>query len=751
MATFGVQINLNKPAHLWTKDDYANAIREFTTAYNQPIWTNDNLQGNTPLNPIDLINRNYQYYYSEQKNNRNYWATQNSALNLLQSKNNNIYRLVNFLEGKGLEFITRFNVSTEIISKEAFTLKEQMLNNLMFEFDNREYFQSLEQLGLFGSSLPEGEVFDNKDDVLAYVEMTFREFGGLTAERIAKEIIERCEYNTLKILQLKDIIIAGYCSTDRQIVNGSLKEFRVAPQECILDLRNPNDNNRNDAARFRGRFLSLASPYEILERYDAVLDDKAKSEIEQLAKGTETTFGRSFLNEYPSSPTGAYDWYSLGQGGTCAMNGLSVVVMNMYVKNDYRNKLKKGKVVKERDYDASGEMIPQNANRKGIHMNDRVIQGTLIGGKWVVNEGLVQNSTYAPFMEAKQEMPQTVYIHDYQAGYYKAMVTRMIDLQEDVNLCDLLIKKAQLNGAKGVKYVFNAGRGIDKTIKEIFADWNEMDITALKVNIDDDENENRQPLLEKADFTDALKVIPFFNELKDRATKELENMMHLPDVATGLQQSTIGKGVQQNTVALAQTGIMPLFLGFANFVQKDVQLSANIQKIIMLDPEYPEDKARMILGDRGYEWLLKTKEMTFQYLGIYINPYDVIDTENRKILDSKLFNYSQGGIIDPEVDIKISQMTSFKEAISYLERYMKKRRLEAQKMQEQQRMDNLAIADAGLQEQKRKTDETVNAMRYGDDRKAQATEYSANLSKEAKDNQTAVNAAKVAKEDNRRE
>lgn len=746
MASFGIAINLNKPAHLWTKEDYAVAIREFTTAYNQPIWTNDNLQGNIPLNPVDLINRNYQYYYSEQKNNRNYWATQDSTLNLLQSKNNNIYRLVNFLEGKGLEFITRFNVSTEIISKEAFTLKEQMLNNLMFEFDNREYFMALEQLGLFGSSLPEGEVFDSRDDVMAYVDMTFREFGGVTAERIAKEIIERCEYNTLKILQLKDIIIAGYCSTDRQIVNGSIKEFRVAPQECILDLRNPNDNNRNDAARFRGRFVNLSSPFEILERYGDSLDDDAKREIEQIAKSTDTTFGRSFLNTYPQSPTGCYDWYSLGQGNGSPVNGLSVVTMNMYVKCDYRNKIRKGKLVKERDYDKDGNPIAPNINRMGIHMNDRVIQGTLIGGKWVVNTGLVQNSTYSPYLEAKQEMPQTVYIHDYQAGYYKSMVTRMIDLQEDINLCDLLIKKAQLNGAKGIKYVFNASRGIDKTIKEIYQDWEAMDITALKVNIDDDENENRQPLLEKADFTDALKVIPFFNGLKDRATKELENMMHLPDVATGLQQSTIGKGVQQNTVALAQTGIMPLFLGFANFVQKDVQLSANIQKIIMLDPSYPKDKARMILGDRGYEWLLKTREMTFQYLGIYINPYDVIDTENRKILDSKLFNYSQGGIIDPEVDIKLSQMTSFKEAINFLERYMKKRRIEAQKLHEQQRMDNLAIADAGLQEQKRKTDATVEAMKYGDDRKAQATEYSANLSKEAKDNQTAVNAAKVAKE-----
>lgn len=749
MASFGIPINLNKPAHLWTKEDYAVAIREFTMAYNQPIWTNDNLQGNTPLNPVDIINRNYLYYYSEQRNDRNYWATQDSALNLLQSKNNNIYRLVNFLEGKGLEFITRFNVSTEIISKEAFTLKEQMQNNLLFEFDNREYFAALEQLGLFGRALPEGEVFDNKDDVLAYVDMTFREFGGVAAERIAKEIIERCEYNRLKILQLKDIVIAGYCSTDRQIVNGSLMEMRVAPQECILDLRNPNDNNRNDAARFRGRFVSLASPFEVLERYASSLDDQAKKEIEQLAKGTETTFGRSFLNTYPQSPTGSYDWYSLGQGGGNPITGLSVVVMNMYVKNDYRTKFRKGKLVKERDYDKDGHEIPQNMNRKGLHMNDRVIQGTLIAGKWVVNEGLVQNSTYSPFIEARQEMPQTVYIHDYQAGYYKSMVSRMIDLQEDINLCDLLIKKAQLNGAKGIKYVFNAGRGIDKTIKEIYKDWNDMDITALKVNIDEDENENRQPLLEKADFTDALKVIPFFNELKDRATKELENMMHLPDVATGLQQSTIGKGVQQNTVALAQTGIMPLFLGFANFVQKEVQLSANIQKIIMLDPEYPEDKARMIVGDRGYEWLLKTREMTFQYLGIYINPYDVIDSENRKILDAKLFNYSQGGIIDPEIDIKISQMTSFKEAINYLERYMKKRRIEAQKEKEQARIDNLAIADAGLQEQKRKTDEMANAMKYGDDRKAQATEYAADLSKQAKDNATAVQAVKAAKEANK--
>jgi hypothetical protein len=599
-------------------------------------------------------------------------------------------------------------------------------------------------MGIFAGTLPEDEVFDSREDILAYTEMKFREYGGLTGERIAKEIIERCEYNTLKILQLKDIVIAGYCSTDRQIVNGSLKEFRVAPQECILDLRNPNDNNRNDSARFRGRFLNLSSPFEILERYGDMLDDSAKREIENIAKSTDNTFGRSFLNNYPQSPTGCYDWYSLGQGNGSPVTGLSVVIMNMYVNYDYRNKYKKGKLVKERDYDMNGEPIPQNINRPGIHQNSRVIQGTLIGGKWVVNEGLVQNTVYMPFQEAKQEMPQTVYIHDYQAGYYKSMVSRMIDLQEDINLCDLLIKKAQLNGAKGVKYVFNAARGMDKTIRQIYDDWDSMDVTALKRDMDDDGEQYREPLLEKADFTDALKVIPFFENLKNTAQKELENMMHLPDVATGLQQSTIGKGVQQNTVALATTGIMPLFIGFANFVQKDVQLSANIQKVIMLSPNYPRDKARMIVGDRGYEWLLKTKDQTFQYLGIYINPYDVIDTEARAKLDAKLLAYAQNGMIDPEVDFKISTMTSYKEAIAYLERYMKKMRLRAEAAERQKREDNLAIADANLQEKNKQNAEMADVQKYNADRKAQATEYAANMSKQAKDNQTAVNAAKVA-------
>ena len=744
MANFGVAVNLSKPAHLWTKEDYAVAIREFTTAYNQPIWTNDNLQGNQVLNPVDMINRNYLYYYSEQKNSRNYWATQDSPVNLLQSKNNNIYRLVNFLEGKGIEFINRFNVSAEIISKEAFTLKEELDNLLLFEFDNKEWFQSLELLGIYGTMLPEGEVFDSKEDILAYTEMKFREYGGLTAERIAKEVIERCEYNTLKILQLKDIIIAGYCSTDRQIINGSLKELRVAPQECILDLRNPNDTNRNDSARFRGRFVNLSSPFEILERYGDMLDDKAKREIESIAISTDNTFGRNFLNSYPQSPTGCYDWYGLGQGNGSPVTGLSVVIMNMYVNYDYRTKYKKGKLIKEKDFDMEGNPVPQNQNRPGIHQNSRVIQGTLIGGKWVVNEGLVQNTVYMPFVEAKQEMPQTVYIHDYQAGYYKSMVSRMIDLQEDINLCDLLIKKATLSGSKGVKYVFNALRGMDKTIRQIEEDWNKMDMTALKRDMDDDGEQYREPLLEKADFTDAMKIIPVLNDLKDRAARDLETMMHLPDVATGMQNSTIGKGVQQNTVALATTGIMPLFVGFANFVQKDVQLSANIQKIAMLSPSYPPDKARMIVGDRGYEWLLKTREQTFQYMGIYINPYDVIDTEARAKLDAKLLAYAQNGMIDPEIDFKISTMTSYKEAIAYLERYMKKMRQKAEQEKQQARQDNLAMADANLQEQNRKNSELVNAQKYGADRKAQATEYAANKSKEAKDNQTAVNAAKVA-------
>jgi len=176
--------------------------------------------------------------------------------------------------------------------------------------------------------------------------------------------------------------------------------------------------------------------------------------------------------------------------------------------------------------------------------------------------------------------------------------------------------------------------------------------------------------------------------------------MHLPSVSQGLQQTTIGKGVQNTTIQQANTGLAPLFLGFISYIQKGLQLTVNKNKLAFIAPDADEDYITMLLGDNGLNWLKEAVYTDFEELGIYIQPYDVIDAEARLRLNSKLEIYAQQGSgLTPLEDITLMQYTSYREAIAYLRTVYRKREEQAAAASEQQRQDALVMKQAELEAQ----------------------------------------------------
>ena len=731
-------VDLTVPEHKKTEEWYKTIIWNYTKAYNQPYYVVPTT--GAVVNPVALIQRNYNYYYTQQSNLRNFFATQGTNLQELEHKNNRIYILVNYLEGKAVEFMNKYNISTEVLSPTCFTNRDLLRTELMLHVDAKEFFEALSILGIYHNNLTEEYALETKDDIDFWFENTFRDYGAFVAEKIAKEIIKRQDYLNYKTKQLKDILIAGFKVTDREVVDGKLMEDYVLPQEAILDLRNPNDNNFNDAAFFRGRFVNLCSPYEILERYGDYLDEKAKDEIRSLSISTNNMLGRSFLSSIPASPTGNYDWYMLGGGNFAPVQGMSVVKMYFYAQHDYRNKIRKGKLVKERDFDEKGNPIPQNQGRQGIHMNWRVYQGTLIAGKWLVNFGLCNNAIYSDRIKGKQELPMTAYIHDYTGGYYKSMVSRLIDLQDDIDLCDTKILDKAINEIGVNTIINNTGGDSQTTVKDILSDFKSMHMTMLKRDIEENPDMPHTPFAEQVDMTGVLKAVDVYMRWKDMCKQEMGELMHLPNVALGMQNATIGKGVQENTVELSSTGLLPLWMGWVQSIQKDLMLSTNMQKIMMLDPEYDQSDAEMIVGDRGMEWLKMTMTEQFNTLGIYINPYDVVDATERAKLDNRILGYVQNGLFNAYDVEKIVSMTSRREIEAYL-RYTISKNIKKQEMMAQQaRQDQMMMAQANMQAKMQEKQIPAQAQVAAAQQRKEATMYSADKAAEAKKQATDVNA-----------
>jgi hypothetical protein len=535
-----------------------------------------------------------------------------------------------------------------------------------------------------------GALIESKEDVDFHLENDYRAEGADIAELIATEILYNNGYKILKPEQFFDVISCGFCSTDREIVNGRLKEFRVLPYEAILDLRNPNDNCYNDAGRFRGRFINLSSPYEVLEMYSEYLDPEDRKAIEQIAIATDNQYGRNFFMNNPATPTGTFDWWEQGTTPGNPIIGMSIVKMYFFAEKDHRYKYKKGKLVKEKDYNEKGEAIEANANRKGLIRNYGIRQAVLIAGKYVCCEGWVNNAIYDDFENGKQIFPQTVFINDYQSGVYTSYISRLKPYQDDIDLAVTKRKLAEINDL-GINYIIWGSNDSNQKIKGILDDFKSTHMTMLKVDIDDNGELFRKNFAETIDFTKALSVVQIYMAIEDDLIKKMGDMVHLPSILQGTQDSTIGKGVQQNTVTLATTGITPLLNGFINFVEKDIRVSSNINKIMFTDGS---DYARMVVGDWGINWLSQSKKETFQSLLIYIHRYDVMDEQNMAILNADIQPAIQNGLIDFEDLLAIRRMTSVRKIYNYIRYKVKKRKKEAAAQQEQARQDQLMMAQA---------------------------------------------------------
>lgn len=732
--------DLTVPEYKKDKDWYLRVVNRYTAFHNTPMFFGMKSSNDGMIFPTmsDQMAKNLAYYFGEQPIGRNYSVAQGNALRFLQTQNNQIFTLVNSLHGKIQEFMSKFNISTEILSQNARNKKDELRNQLMFMVDNKDYFEMMEQLGIFYNPMPDNIAIETREDVDEFMETDYREFGALVAEWIGKAMIVLSDYANLKPQMFLDLIIYGVCADDREIVNGIIKENKILAQGLILDLRDPNDNNFNDSAWFRGYFNSSATPYEILEEDGEYLSEGAIEQIKACAASTSEGYGVAFLANNTINPTTFFSYYSLGPGPGRPVIGMSKVRMYFRARHDYRLKEKKGNIVNIKDFNEKGEVLERNANTPGMYQNWRWYYADVIAGQWVARHGLVSNAVYDPFRKGRQECPMKVYIDNYVGGFFKSRVSRMINLQDDINLADLKIKQAELNDL-GVNYIIKGAGDSSETkgaLSKIFADFSSMHMTMLKANLDDDfEDFMRQKFAEVVDFTGSLKVVDVYQAIKATCKNEMEVMMHLPDVAQGLQQSTIGKGVQSATVDLANTGLAPLFNGFINFVQRGLQYSSNMQKISWSAKNADVDQAKMYIGDRGYNWLMSCKEENFETLGIYINPYDQIDNTNRQKLDMKvqalIQNYNL--LISPDAFLKLDTMTSFREALIFIRRQVKLAVAKADKIAAEQRQDALAMKDAEIQAGVAGKAAVVDGQKYSADQRKAGLVESANIGAKTKE------------------
>lgn len=691
-------VDLEVPEYKRDDEWWVNLIRFFVKDFNRPLLSTNLDYRGLPMSQTVEDQINWDYYYSNSDTAAMYHLIQdtNSQIN---KDNNIIFRLCNALEGKMSEFMEKFTVEVELLIENAHSIRDVFKNQMLFIVENKDVFDHLRSIGIEIGQLPPG--IETVEDVEEYMTVTYKQFGCVAAERIAEELIKTNNYASSKVKEFLTLLVCGRVGVDRVIKNGKVVEEFVMPSELGLDLRTTNDNNFNDAARFRFRFKQYVSPSQVLQDYGDELAeiDGATEAIKSLSESSNSIYWNLFTAGNIAQPAGDYySFYSIDSlSANRPIEFLSVIKMYVILRYDTRERINgKGKVVPIKDRDKNGDLVEANANIKGIASNYRVYEATLIGGRYVVGKKLAANAIYESFPMAFQSFPLQVCLDNYNNGIYRSRVSRMRGYQNTILKADTRISQAQ-DSDLGVNYLIKylGGSSEDKDGKtpsqRVYEDFKAMHFSMVEIDVND-ENGGMRQMTEVLDQTKSLNVVPMYERIKFSAIRECEAMMHLPEMAQGLQERVVGKAEQMNTIASATQGLLPLLNGFINYIQRGIQMSSNIQKIVYVADNFDEDYARRILGDREYEWLKTSVFENFEIFGIYINPYNVIDDKKRAALDAKLAFYAQGGTIDPLVDLELSQMKNYREAINYLKRYFKKRQKEAAVAA--QRQEQIAASEA---------------------------------------------------------
>ncbi|MBK7390857.1 MAG: hypothetical protein IPI23_17805, partial [Bacteroidetes bacterium] len=261
-----------------------------------------------------------------------------------------------------------------------------------------------------------------------------------------------------------------------------------------------------------------------------------------------------------------------------------------------------------------------------------IYQGTLIGNKYIVNWGLMPNALRDMDDMGRPLQPIRYFCSSMALGTNKCVVSRLKMLQDELDR--LQFKIVEMTGsAFGKTYVVN-GNKLDVTSTELFSDLKIMKIAVIKGTSGeiDDENEG-QKLIETIDLTLDPNIIRYV-ELKREQEREMNEIVSTSDISLGQQRTTIGKAVQENTVAQNTYGAAPLIWGTLKHFEDIIQYNVNLKQLRYSMSDSIDES--LTIGDKG-SYLLKIldpKEFGTQKFRVYLELNSALDNNQKDRIKS---------------------------------------------------------------------------------------------------------------------
>jgi hypothetical protein len=243
--------------------------------------------------------------------------------------------------------------------------------------------------------------------------------------------------------------------------------------------------------------------------------------------------------------------------------------------------------------------------------------------------------------------------------------------------------------------------------------------------------DNRRTV-EQTDFSTIEQAMKYLEAWK-RKEQQMKDILNVSDIALGTQRSYVGFDTQQATMDASSNNLQYHFFGNAQFLNHVMQYSLELIKIMIQSGE--TSAGDQVIGERGVYFIKQMKKYLFGSLLCRVDIEDFIDENRKKQLLADLRVLMQTGQVDIVDLMKIEQMQTWSETMSYVEWKYEKTKSEQQgqqmfdKIMQSMTVNRQAQAQEGIAQVQNATamamkDRELEAKMVGD-----VLKYDANMSK----------------------
>jgi hypothetical protein len=575
-------------------------VNQWNLQYNTPTYHPRNHNQVTRMSPVEEIKLNYDYYLAQQKSNPFAYLTESAEGEELPAPYDNgheIYQVVNHMVGPVVKHFGATTITIESLDPSVQSKKQTRVAMLQAKKQLPEIFKSFAQEGV--QFMPEGG--GEGEDMDAAIQEALRK-PAHKVEQFGMDILSHVN-NTNNIKdsmpkRFKDVVIGRYCGTHITTSAGRIVLEPISPWNLIFD-RDDQDDDYNRYSLFKG-FVSWKTREEIVQAYTLGAD--AQDALKEL------------FDSNRSSSFGTLG----GILGETRQSGF------MWLESDGPRRIAC----------VTGYFIASITDGDGEYYNT-IYQGTLIGNTVLVGFGESNNISYDMARPEWPTIPIHIYSPDTVMGVNVCPVDRFRQMQSD---CDALMLKIrqEISAANGKNYVFYSDVAQPKDIVE---DLKNFRITVINRADPEEPIINNSRMVDVIDMTLDANVIRYIEIRKERK-QDMKDVVSQSNITQGMQQTYIGGGTQQATIAQASNGTVSLMQGFFQHFAFIEQHVLNTSKTMLLEAKN-EGEADLIFSDSSRDFWKALQDINVMDMQVRIEMEDFIDEETRAELNANAQAWSQ--------------------------------------------------------------------------------------------------------------